>query len=131
MFLRAKSILSDIRLEVEVDVATVDRAANDAADDDAQEDHSELPDVETVDANIYERECFEVRIVNAVYERCVHVGEENSRVAEENLRGLDHLFRNDFSERGIALVNFALASQVVATCQLAQSFGSSQQNIRG
>lgn len=130
VFLWTEPVLLDIGFEVEIDIAAVDGASDDAAHDDTQEDNTQLSEVEAVDANVRQRKGFKVRVVDAVDQRGVDIGEEDGGIAEEDLDGLDQLFHNDLGEGRVALVDFTLAFQVRPAGQFAQAFRSAEQDIR-
>lgn len=131
VFLWTEPVLLDIGFEVEIDIAAVDGASDDAAHDDTQEDNAQLSEVEAVDANVRERKSFKVRVVDAVDQRGVDIGEEDGGIAEEDLNGFDQLFHNDLGEGRVALVDFTLAFQVRPAGQFAQAFCSAEQDVRG
>lgn len=130
VFLRTQPVLLDVGLEVEIDIAAVDGAADDAAHDDAQEDNTQLSDVEAVDANVRQGKGFKVRVVDAVDQRGVDIGEEYRGVPQEDLNGLDQLFHNDLGQGRVALVDLALAFQVGPARQFAQPFRAPEQDVR-
>ncbi|KUI54773.1 hypothetical protein VP1G_10638 [Cytospora mali] len=120
----------DARVHVEVDVADVYRDADDAGYHDAQEDQADLPGGHVVVDRVDEREHLEEAVVDPVYDCRVDLHEEDGRVLEGDLDGLDQRLDQDPRRLQVALVDLALRHEALVACQLAETLCAPQEDVR-
>ena len=129
VLLGAEAVFGDVGLEVPVHVRQVGHQAQHAPDDDTHEDGALLAQIEAILADIYQREGFKVRVVDAVDERCVGVGEEDGRVLHADLERAVQAVGRDSGERLVALVDFRLRLQHLVARQGAQTPSPAEENV--
>lgn len=118
----------DAGVHPEIDVGCVDGYAQETGDQDAEEDEADLAQVHVVVDWVDEGEDFEEGVVNAVDDCGVDLDEEDGRVFDCDLEGLDEGVEGDGGEVHVLLVEFGLGFEMAGVVDFAESLGSSEED---
>lgn len=119
----------DTGYHVEGKVGDVDGDAEEAGDEDAEEDEADFADGHAVIYWVHEGENLEERVVDAVDDGSVDLDEEDGRVLDCDLEGLDEGVNNDSRGLEVALVDFGLGHEAVVARQLAETLSAAEEDV--
>lgn len=126
--LGAEAVLDETGVGVVVEVANIDTDTNHAGDEHAEEDKTDLSEVHAVVNGVHQREHLEEGVVDTVDDGSVDLNEEDSRILECDLEGLDERLNEDSRDLHVPLVDLALGHEALATGELAQTAGALEQD---
>lgn len=127
--LRTETVLEDIRYEHELEVVEVYAHCEDTAHNNACENDTCLSNIKAIQRAVYLGEHFEERIVDAVNESRVDIGEQYGRILKHYLEWLNESVESYCISRQAPTVDLALRAYIWILAEFAEAHRPTKENV--